>query len=147
MRLQVFLSHKGVCSRRKAMDYIQQGRVKLNGQPHKKPNKPVNPQKYSYILLNKPKDYVTTKAEFKGEKSVLELLPKNLQHLVPAGRLDKDTEGLLLLTNDGDLAYRLTHPKFNVEKTYFVSVYGMLAQDEKNKLERGILIEGEKTAQ
>lgn len=160
MRLQVFLSHNGVCSRRKAMDYIQQGRVKLNGQIHKEPStpvdalkdkvevdgKPVAAQKYSYILLNKPKDHVTTKAEFKGEKSVLELLPKNLQHLVPVGRLDKDTEGLLLLTNDGDLAYRMTHPKFNVEKTYFVCVYGMLAQEEKNKLERGILIEGEKTA-
>ena len=160
MRLQVFLSHNGVCSRRKAMDFIQQGRVKLNGQVHKEPSTPVDPQKdkievdgkpvasqkYSYILLNKPKDYVTTKAEFKGEKSVLELLPKSLQHLVPAGRLDKDTEGLLLLTNDGDLAYRLTHPKFNVEKTYFVSVYGMLVPAERRKLESGILIDGEKTS-
>ena len=159
-RLQVFLSHSGVCSRRKAMEIIQQGLVSVNGQVQREPSTPIDPKvdkvsvkgasvaakTYTYLLLNKPSGYVTTKAEFPGEKSVLELLPPEYRHLSPVGRLDKDTEGLLLLTNDGDLAYRLTHPKFEVDKTYFVCVYGMLNPEQKSKLARGVLIEGEKTA-
>ncbi len=158
-RLQVFLSHSGVCSRRKAMVLIQEGHVSVNGQVQTEPStkvtaadrievngKPVEAKDFTYILLNKPKGYVSTKAEFEGEKSVFELLPKEYRHLAPVGRLDKDSEGLLLLTNDGDTAYRLTHPKFNVDKTYFVCVYGMLQPEEKTRLEKGVEIEGERTA-
>lgn len=154
IRLQVFLSHSGVCSRRKAMDLVQHGHVTVNGSVQKEPStkvtpgvdivtvdgKPIESKGFTYILLNKPRDYVCTKAEFAGEKSVLVLLPSQYRHLVPVGRLDKDTEGLLLFTNDGDLAYRLTHPKFNIDKTYFVCVYGILQADERRKLERGVEI-------
>ncbi|OGX25786.1 MAG: hypothetical protein A3D10_03775 [Omnitrophica WOR_2 bacterium RIFCSPHIGHO2_02_FULL_48_11] len=160
IRLQVFLSHSGVCSRRQAMTIIQSGRVSVNGQKECEPSRSVDPAQdkvsvdgkvveskaYQYILLNKPKEYVCTKAEFEGEKSVLELLPKDLQHLSPVGRLDKDTEGLLLLTNDGDLAHRLTHPKFEVAKTYYVCVYGILKPEHQKELESGVMIEGEKTS-
>jgi len=154
------LSRHGVCSRRRALEIIQAGRVSVNGQPQHEPSTPVDPtndkvvvdgkvvgqKAYQYILLNKPAGYVTTKAQFHGEKSVFDILPSQFRHLSPVGRLDKDTEGLLLLTNDGDVAYRLTHPKFQIEKTYFVCVYGILKPEEKDELERGILIEGEKTA-
>src|SRR3989344_9511852 len=160
IRLQVFLSHSGVCSRRQAMTIIQSGRVSVNGQKECEPSRSVDPAQdkvsvdgkvveskaYQYILLNKPKEYVCTKAEFEGEKSVLELLPKDLQHLSPVGRLDKDTEGLLLLTNDGDLAHRLTHPKFDIDKTYRVKTTGTLDTKDREALERGVVIEGRRTA-
>jgi pseudouridine synthase len=77
---------------------------------------------------------------------VLELLPREFQHLSPAGRLDRGTEGLLLLTNDGDAAYRLTHPKFNIDKTYFVRINGRLSADNKKRLEDGIIVKGKRTS-
>ena len=160
IRLQVFLSHNGVSSRRGAMDLIQGGRVSVNGQIVKEPSTPIDPDKdkitfdgklveakrFSYILLNKPPEYVTTKSDSHAEKTVMELLPAQYQHLVPVGRLDKDSEGLLLLTNDGDLAFRLTHPKFDVGKTYLVFIGGKLAAEKKRRLEAGVVIEGHKTA-
>lgn len=159
IRLQVFLSRRGVCSRRKAFALIREGRVTINGEVQKEPSTPIDPQlnkvavdgkwiqfkDYSYLILHKPQGYVTTKAQFPNEKSVFDLLPAEYRYLAPVGRLDKDSEGLLLLTNDGDLAYRLTHPRFNVDKKYFVCVYGVLTPQEKNQLERGIVMEGEKT--
>ncbi len=160
LRLQVFLSHNGVCSRRKAMEIIKAGRVAVNGLIVKEPatiinsdkdkinvdGKRIQEKKYDYILLNKPQGYVTTKVSQRSAKTVLDLFPHNLQHLSPVGRLDKDTEGLLLLTNDGDVAYRLTHPKFNINKVYFVRVLGCLSLQNKKKLEKGIIIDGKKTA-
>jgi len=160
LRLQVFLSRNGVCSRRRAFDLVKEGKVTLNGRICREPSTPVDPDRdsvavgqkrvhgkqYSYILLNKPKGYTTTKSDSHARKTVLELLPKKFHHLSPAGRLDRDSEGLLLLTNDGDAAYRLTHPKFNVDKTYFVRVQGRLLPDQKSRLETGLNIEGRKTA-
>ncbi len=160
VRLQVFLSHSGVCSRRKAMEIIQEGRVRLNGAVCSEPSTPVDPErdhvfvdgkrvqnkKYEYVLLNKPAGYTTTKSDRHAERTVFDLLPAKFHHLVPVGRLDRDTEGLMLLTNDGNVAYHLTHPKFNIEKTYFVRVRGEVLPAEKNRLEKGIFIEGEKTA-
>jgi len=160
LRLQVFLSRNGVCSRRRAFDIIKEGRVTLNGQVCREPSTPVNPQgdhisvdkhkikgkSYSYVLLNKPSGYTTTKADRHARKTVLDLLPRKFQHLSPVGRLDKDTEGLLLLTNDGDVAYQLTHPKFNVDKTYFVRILGRLAIDQKKKVEGGVYIDKKKTS-
>ncbi|MFA5059595.1 MAG: pseudouridine synthase [Candidatus Omnitrophota bacterium] len=160
IRLQVFLSHSGLCSRREAMKIIQQGRVSLNGQITTEPSTPVDPVKdnvavdgqdikssaHEYILLNKPKGYVTTTADPHAQKTVLDLVPKEFQHLYPAGRLDQDTQGLLLLTNDGDVAYKLTHPKFNVDKTYLAKISGVLAPLEKEKLEKGVVIEDKITA-
>lgn len=160
MRLQVFLSHNGVCSRREAMKVVQDGRVVVNGKIVSEPSFQVDPAKDHisvdgkliqakqniYIMLNKPKGFVTTKEDPFAVKTVLDLLPKSFQHLVPVGRLDRDTEGLLLLTNDGDIAYKLTHPKFNIDKTYYVRMNGRLSDEEKKTLEQGIFIEGEKTA-
>lgn len=160
LRLQVFLSRNGVCSRRQAMDIIKEGRVRLNGQICREPSTPVEFNKdhifvdgkkvkgktYDYILLNKPAGYTTTKSDQHAQKIVFDLLPGKFQHVSPVGRLDRDTEGLLLLTNDGDVAYRLTHPKFNIEKTYFVRIRGKLLLDKRKCLEKGIIIEGRKTS-
>ncbi|MCK5180016.1 MAG: rRNA pseudouridine synthase [Candidatus Omnitrophica bacterium] len=160
LRLQVFLSRNGVCSRRQAMDIIKEGHVKFNGQICREPSSSVDPsrdhvfvdgkrvqgKRYDYILLNKPAGYTTTKSDQYAQKTVLDLLPRKFRHLSPAGRLDRDTEGLLLLTNDGDTAYQLTHPKFNVDKTYFVRVSGNLEIEKRKKVERGVVIDGKRTA-
>lgn len=156
MRLQVFLSRNGVCSRRKAFDLVMAGRVSVNGRQVVEPSTPVDPGKdricvddkavvvkaYTYILFNKPQGCVTTREDRFAEKTVFDLLPAEFRHLVPVGRLDKDTEGLLLLTNDGDLTHRLTHPRFNIDKTYRVKMTGMLDTKDREALERGIVIEG-----
>ena len=160
LRLQVFLSHSGVCSRRRALDVVKAGRVKLNGTVCLEPSTPVDPAKdhvefngkhikgkaYDYIVLNKPAGFTTTKADRFALRTVLELLPGNLRHVAPVGRLDRETEGLLLLTNDGDAAYRLTHPKFNVDKTYFVRVSGRLDGGMKKSIERGVVVDGTMTS-
>ncbi len=159
LRLQVFLSRNGICSRRQAMDVIKEGHVRFNGHTCCEPSTLVDPsrdhvfvdgkrvqgKKFDYILLNKPSGYTTTKADRHAEKTVLDLLPRKFHHLSPAGRLDRDTEGLLLLTNDGDTAYHLTHPKFNIEKTYFVRLRGKLSLENRKILERGIFIGGKRT--
>lgn len=160
IRLQVFLSHNGVCSRREALNIIKDRRVTVNGRVCWEPSTPVNPDKdhvsldgkriktktYAYILLNKPTGFTTTKADRYAKNTVLDLLPRKYHHLSPVGRLDRDTEGLLLLTNDGDVAYQLTHPKFNVDKTYFARVEGRLEIEKKARLERGVFIDGKRTA-
>jgi len=160
LRLQVFLSRNGVASRRDAMDLVQAGRVTVNGQVVKEPSTPVMPgrdkitfdgtlvesKQFSYILLNKPPGYVTTKEDAHAEKTVMDLLPKEFQHVVPVGRLDRDSEGLLILTNDGDLSFHLTHPKFSVDKVYLVWIGGKLAPEKKRRVEEGVLVEGVKTA-
>lgn len=159
-RLQVFLSHSGVCSRRRAMDLILEGHVSVNGQIVREPSTPVDPAKdkvsldgvavgvktHEYILLNKPAGYVTTVEDPHAQRTVMDLVPKQFSHLYPVGRLDKDTEGLLLLTNDGDVAYKLTHPKFNIDKTYVVVVRGKLKEGDKMLLEKGVMIDTEVTA-
>ena len=159
LRLQVYLSRNGICSRRKAMELVQEGQVRVNGRVVREPSTPINPERdkvtlgqksveeksYEYILLNKPMGFVTTKKDRYAKKIVTELLPFGYRHLVPVGRLDKDTEGLLLLTNDGDVAYKMTHPKFGVDKKYFVQITGRLALSDKQKLENGIYLEGKKT--
>ena len=160
IRLQVFLSRSGVCSRRNAMDIIQSKRVSVNGQIVFEPSTPINPEKdsicvdkklikskqYDYILLNKPDGYTTTSKDPFAEKTVFDLLPKESKGLNPVGRLDKETEGLLLFTNDGDLAYKLTHPKFNIDKVYKVTIIGQLKPETRSSLEKGIVLAGKKTA-
>ncbi|MBF0385497.1 MAG: rRNA pseudouridine synthase [Candidatus Omnitrophica bacterium] len=160
MRLQVFLSHNGVCSRRKAFALVQSGFVSVNGNIVDEPSfdvdsqkdmvrvggKLIKPKDYEYVLLNKPKGYVTTKEDKFAEKTVYDLLPSKFGHLSPVGRLDKNTEGLLLLTNDGNFSQRLTHPKFNVKKNYFVRINGILSEEEKKALETGVMIDGKKTS-
>ena len=159
MRLQVFLSHNGVCSRREAMDIIQSGRVRVDGLIQREPStdvtgqeditvdgKKVAVQSYSYIMLHKPVGYTTTKDDPHAQKTVLDLLPKHLHYLVPVGRLDRDSEGLLLLSNDGDFTFKLTHPKFHIDKTYLVHVKGQLTKEGVKHLKQGVVIDDEKTA-
>ncbi len=160
MRLQVFLSHSGACSRRKALAYIQQGRVTVNGKRIAEPSFPVSEESDAvlldgksivlaakrYLILHKPKGVVTTLKDPFAEHKVTDLLPKGLKNLYPAGRLDKETRGLLLLTNDGDLTHRLLHPSFEVEKAYRVFLNRPLLEDDKKRIQSGIILEGKKTA-
>ena len=159
MRLQVFLSRNGVSSRRGALDLIKKGNVFLNGKVVYEPSTEVDekcmgvsvngekikPGKFVYVMLNKPKGYMTTKEDRFADRTVYDLLPEKLNHLAPVGRLDKDTEGLLLLTNDGDVAYKLTHPKFNVDKTYYVTLRERLEHQKRLKVEKGVYLDGIKT--
>ncbi|KPK99627.1 MAG: hypothetical protein AMJ91_07135 [candidate division Zixibacteria bacterium SM23_73_3] len=163
MRLNKFLAHSGVCSRRCADLLIQSGRVAVNGIPVQKlgilvdersDEVTVNGKKVSlsenltYILLNKPKGYLSTVKDSFHRPTVLDLLGKD-KKVFPVGRLDKDTGGVLLLTNDGELTFRLTHPKFEIEKIYLVTVKGKI--DKKTlkifkqgiKLEEGVVAFGE----
>ena len=160
MRLQVFLSHSGACSRRRALELIKFGRVKVNGSIIREPsyqvgtnengvyldNKKIFLKENIYILLNKPKGVTTTKKDHFAEKTVMDLLPLQYQHLNPVGRLDKDTTGLLILTNDGDLAYKLSHPSFGVDKAYVAYLDKTLSENHKRMLEKGIELDGELTS-
>ena len=137
-RLQKLLSAAGVCSRRAAETYIAGGRVTVNGQPAelgqradperddiRVDGKPLAPKaEHVYLLLNKPRGYVTTLADERGRKTVAEMVKDCGQRVYPVGRLDLDSEGLLLMTNDGELMQHLLHPSHEVSKTYHVSVYG-----------------------
>jgi 23S rRNA pseudouridine2605 synthase len=141
------------------MDLVQQGKIQVNGKIVKEPSFPVSSadkiffgsrqiksKKHQHLLLYKPSGVATTRKDCFAERTVIDCLPDEFRHLNPVGRLDKDTEGLLLFTNDGDLAYRLTHPRFSVDKVYLVIITGVLSKDECDALERGVVIDGEKTA-
>lgn len=160
MRLQKYLAESGVSSRRKAEEHIAQGLVKVNGEIITTLGYKVNPatdivlfmdqkiepvQNHSYILLNKPAGYLSTCSDTHNRQTILDLLPNN-KRLFPVGRLDKDTEGLLIITDDGDFAYKLTHPKHKIEKEYLVTCNGKLDEATKTKLEKGVVIENKKTA-
>jgi 23S rRNA pseudouridine2605 synthase len=153
------LTDAGVGSRRRMAEAIKQGRIKINGETAESFTRPVDTtrDRISFdgkavefktdeticLMLNKPAGVVSTASDEKGRRTVLDILPdryKNLR-LYPVGRLDKDTTGLLLLTNDGDLTYRLTHPKFEHEKEYLVQIKGRLKREEIHKLEHGIRLE------
>ncbi len=137
-RLQKILSSCGICSRRKAEEYLSAGRVRVNGVTAKVGDRadpdrdrvevdgsPVSPVfSYTYLMLNKPRGFVTTVTDEKGRKTVMQLVQDCPARVWPVGRLDLNSEGLLFLTNDGDLTYCLTHPSHEVEKEYYVEVYG-----------------------
>lgn len=156
IRLAKFLAEAGVASRRKAEELILQGKVKINGKVVKEvatkvdensedievSNKPIILEPKVYYLLNKPVGYLSSVEDPHHSKTVLDLVPKE-PRVFPVGRLDKDSQGLMLLTNDGDLAYRLTHPKFEVGKTYLVKVDKKLEKSVASKMKQGIrLTEG-----
>jgi len=161
MRLAKYLALSGVASRRKSEELIKQGRVKLNGRVAMLPQTAVSvndivtvdgievsPQETKiYYLLNKPPGYLSTVQDTHNRPTVLDLIA-DLQdfRLYPVGRLDADTSGMLLLTNDGELAYRLTHPKYQVEKRYQALVYGIPGTEKLEHLRRGMMIAGTKTA-
>lgn len=152
-RLQKYLAEAGIASRRKCEEYIAEGRVKVNNETTtqlgvkinpdideiKFDNKLVtNPKKdYTYILLNKPIEYVTTVKEQFGRQTVLDLVKTN-KRLVPVGRLDMYTSGALILTDDGEFVYKVTHPKHEITKTYTVTLKGLITPEEVKKLESGV---------
>ena len=155
MRLQKFLAHAGVASRRAAEELILQGHVSVNGTIVTQLGTSVDDDDRvavdgknvtaartpTYVLLNKPAKVMTTMRDPEGRTTIVDLLPKGVGRVVPVGRLDFDTSGLLLLTNDGDLANVLTHPRFGVEKTYRAIVRGMLDQNDMEKLREGVRLE------
>ena len=155
VRLQKYLADCGIASRRKAEELIKQGKVSVNEKTVTElgtkviPNKDFveyNGQKvelqteYVYILLNKPIGYVTTVKDQFNRESVLDLVKTN-KRLVPVGRLDMYTSGALILTNDGDFVYKVTHPKHEIEKTYTVTIKGIVKDEEIEQLRTGIQIE------
>ena len=154
-RLQKYLAECGIASRRKCEEYILQGKVKVNGKTITELGTKVNPQedkiefegkevnnqqKNVYILLNKPIGYVTTVDDQFGRDTVLNLV-KVKERIVPVGRLDMYTSGALILTNDGDFVYKVTHPKHEITKTYTVTVKGIIQKDEVEQLRKGVKIE------
>ncbi len=156
MRLNKFLAHSGVASRRAAADIIKAGRVFVDGErvvdigfrvkPKQKvtvDGKPVKPvSKKVYLLLNKPKDYITTVKDEKGRKTVIDLVKHKVKERVyPVGRLDRQTTGLLLLTNDGDLAKKLSHPSYEVVKRYHAVLDRPVTKQDLNRLLKGVKLE------
>lgn len=158
-RLQKVMAHAGVASRRKSEELIQTGRVKVNGKVIKELGTQVSRQdrisvddviiereQPVYYLLNKPRGVVSSVSDDKGRKTVLDLFPNVEQRIYPVGRLDYDTTGALILTNDGEFAQLLMHPKYEIEKTYVAKVKGRVEKPKLAKLEKGIMIEGKKSA-
>ena len=159
-RLQKFLARAGVASRRHAEDLILAGRVQVNGQPVTQLGTKIQPESdlvqvdgktvvlpvaSVYLLLHKPAGVVTTASDPQGRQTVLDLLPPSLQNerVFPVGRLDLDSEGLLLLTNDGAFALHLTHPRYEQEKEYHALVRGRPTSEALEPLRRGLLLPGE----
>ena len=159
-RLQKYIARCGIASRRKAEEIILQGNVKVNGIIVKELGSKINPEKdvvtvydkkihekeeHIYIKLYKPEGYITTVKDQFNRKTVLDLVNIK-ERIYPIGRLDYDTSGLLLLTDDGDLANKLMHPKYRIFKTYEADIKGSISEDSINILKNGILIDGYKTA-
>ena len=159
MRIHKYLAHAGVASRRHAEEMVEKGDVMVDGvvakvgavidsdtAKVKVSGKPVElDQVLVYYLVNKPRGVVSSVIDPDGRRTVTSLVPGG-HRLYPVGRLDYDSEGLMLLTNDGDLAYKLTHPKFEIDKTYHVLVKGVMTEKYIGYLEQGVTIEGKKTA-
>jgi 23S rRNA pseudouridine2605 synthase len=155
MQLNKYLALCGVCSRRKATIPIVEGRVRVNDEVATELGTEIDPDSdtilldgqlliapviHRYILLNKPMEAITSAIDGRGRRTVMDLVPVQ-ERIFPVGRLDYDTEGVLLLTNDGDLAYRLTHPKFGVEKVYQAWVEGRVDKVDVKSLNEGVFID------
>jgi 23S rRNA pseudouridine2605 synthase len=157
MRLNAFLARAGVASRRRADELIREGRVRVNGEPGELntvvgardvvevDGRRVQRQPLAYVLLNKPRGVVTTASDPQGRPTVVELVDHDVR-VVPVGRLDVDTSGALLLTNDGRLAHRLAHPRYGVPKVYDVDVEGSPSPAELETLRKGVELEDGRTA-
>lgn len=153
IRLQKFLAGSGLASRRKCEELIENGKVKVNGEIVTRLGTKINPdadvveynnrkmkpskEEHTYILLNKPIDYVTTVKDQFNRKTVLDLVKTN-KRLVPVGRLDMYTSGAIILTDDGDFVYKVTHPKHEIKKTYNVTVVGKVNKEEIERLKNGV---------
>lgn len=161
MRINKYIASCGIASRRKAEELILENRVKVNGNLINELSFQINEkkdkvevdgkligleEKLVYIMLNKPEGYVTTVKDQFDRKSVIDLVKDIDARVYPIGRLDYETSGLLLLTNDGDLTYKLTHPKHEVDKTYIATIKGIPTQNEITNFEKGLYIEDYKTS-
>ncbi|MDO6813629.1 pseudouridine synthase [Tenacibaculum soleae] len=158
IRLNKYISNSGICSRREADTYIEHGSVSVNGKLMTQMGYKVQPtdevrfdgtlisiEQKRYILLNKPKNYITTMEDDRGRKTVMEIIANaTKERIYPVGRLDRNTTGLLLFTNDGELAKKLTHPKHNVRKLYHASLDKKLTLADLDKLRGEVIIEGRK---
>ena len=159
MRINKYIAQSGIASRRKADELVLSGRVKVNGEVVTMlgfeirtkdkvtvDNKPIRANNFLYYKFYKPTGCITTKDDEKGRKTIYDYLPSELQNLKPVGRLDKDSSGLLILTNDGDLIYELTHPSIKVSKVYRVKVDAKIKYEELEILAKGIELEKGKIA-
>jgi len=159
-RLQKILSQAGVASRRASEQLMRDGRVTVNGETVRELGTKADPvrddirvdgrrikgaERHRYLLLNKPRGYMTTRSDPQRRPTVIDLLAGVREYVYPVGRLDFDSEGLLLLTNDGDLAARLTHPRHGVARVYEVRVLGELDRHDVDRLARGVTIDGRRT--
>lgn len=158
-RLNKYIASSGLCSRRKADEIIEEGRVLVNGKKITElgflvqekdkvfiDKKLIRPVKHEYYKFYKPAGYITTSDDEKGRKTIYDILPESMLHLKPVGRLDKDSTGLLILTNDGDLINELTHPSVKIPKVYLVSINGRIHPHEVEQLINGVEIEKGKIA-
>lgn len=158
MRLNKFLASAGIASRRKCDQLIQEGLVSVNGKVVSELGTVINekkdkvfyegrqillPSSFVYIKLNKPKGYACTAKDEKGRKTIYDLLPQG-ERLFSIGRLDYDTEGLIILTNDGDFANKVAHPRYSVDKEYHVTIEGQIKESELAVLRKGVVIDGER---
>ncbi len=156
MRLNKYLAHSGICSRRKAAELVKDGLVFYNGKVERNPailvsrtdkvkykGKIIKPNRsYIYLLLNKPKNTITTMSDEKGRKTVWDIVESKVQdRIYPVGRLDRNTTGLLLLTNDGNLTKRLSHPRYKVKKIYHASLDKKLSGTDLKAIEKGLTLE------
>lgn len=161
MRLNKFMAASGVAARRKADQLVARGRVRINGEVATSPGLQVDPHRdrvevdgrvlggpepHSYIMVNKPLGHITTAHDPRGRPTVLDLIPQRKPRLFPVGRLDADSDGLLFLMNDGRLAFRLTHPRYQVDKTYHVRLDRPVMNGALEQLSRGIVIDDGPTA-
>ncbi|MEL7021495.1 MAG: pseudouridine synthase [Bacteroidota bacterium] len=156
MRLNKFVAKSGICSRRQAAEYVKEGLVKVNEQEERNPayqiqqgdvvffkDKPIQPQmKRIYLLMNKPKNTITTLSDDRGRKTVMDLIDGKIEERIfPVGRLDRDTTGLLLLTNDGDLAKKMSHPSHGIRKVYHVTTDKPVIKADIQKIRMGLELE------
>ena len=158
VRLQKFLAEAGVASRRASEQFIVEGRVTVNGETVRElgsridpgrdkvavDGRPLKPRRKLYVALNKPPGYICTRRDPESRKIISELIPTEWSNLVPVGRLDCASEGLIFLTNDGDFCLKLTHPRYGVPKKYRVTIEGRVDQEIADKLVKGLMHEGEK---
>ncbi|MFA5394363.1 MAG: pseudouridine synthase [Candidatus Ratteibacteria bacterium] len=157
MKLNLYLARSGVASRRKSAELIKEGRVSVNGETVLVPSrevagkdkvsvdgKKVAPERFVYIAVNKPIGFTCTLKDRFAEKKVTDLVPRSLGRLYPVGRLDRDSSGLVILTNDGDFSQRLSHPSYEAEKEYLVTVTPPVSRKEAAVLKAGVLYEAEK---
>ncbi|WP_019316560.1 pseudouridine synthase [Streptococcus mutans] len=158
MRINKYIAHAGVASRRKAEELIKQGLVTLNGQVVTElattvksgdrvevEGQPIYNEEKVYYLLNKPRGVISSVRDDKDRQTVVDLLPEVKERIYPVGRLDWDTSGLLILTNDGDFTDKMLHPRHEIDKVYVARVKGLASKDNLRPLTKGIVIDGKKT--